>query len=87
LFQNDLIGTPIDSVNRQNIFEGHTKMFTLLCGPRIGFYSLSVCCPIVPYPSPASVVGCFAILPRLFFVLPVVFPDLTGPNLKTSPYG
>jgi hypothetical protein len=28
--------------------------------------SLSVCCPMVPFPSPASVVGCFAILPRLF---------------------
>jgi hypothetical protein len=25
--------------------------------------------------------------PACLFVLPVVFPDLTGPNLKTSPYG
>ncbi len=40
MFQNYLVQTPIDSVNSQNIFEGRTKIFTLLCGPRIGFYKV-----------------------------------------------
>jgi hypothetical protein len=37
MFYNDLILTQIVSVNRQNIFEGRTKLFTVLCGPRKGF--------------------------------------------------
>jgi hypothetical protein len=40
LIQNDLVHIPADSVNRQNIFEGRTKMFTLLCRPRIGLYKV-----------------------------------------------
>ncbi len=33
-----VIKSPFLSVNKQNIFQDRTKMFTLLCGPRIGFY-------------------------------------------------
>ncbi len=32
---------------------------------------LSVCCPIVPYPSPASALGCLAILPACLFCCPL----------------